>query len=250
MRKEHLLGFGAAVAIVFFAVAIISYIPADDNAEEDIVFQTAPLEWLMNGQYNGTIPYGEVMKHGDTGLGTFDKLDGEMVAVDGVAYQVTTDGKVSVVEDGMTAPFAEVTAFSPDVVVMIDRPMSYSEIQDYILGIIPSTDTINTIRLDGKFSNITTRSVPAQDYPYRPLEEIIPDQTIFYREDVEGTAAGFWHPDYMDKVNTKGFHMHFISSDRDFGGHILDFTMNSGYVTIDPEGSYSLLIPWDETDLP
>ena len=55
-----------------------------------------------------------MLRHGDTGIGTFDGLDGEMVVVDGIAYQVTADGVVHIPAPTMTTPFAEVTFFHDD----------------------------------------------------------------------------------------------------------------------------------------
>jgi acetolactate decarboxylase len=50
------------------------------------------------GVYDGVQPAGEIEKHGDFGIGTFEALDGEMIAVDGRYYQVTSDGSVHVVD--------------------------------------------------------------------------------------------------------------------------------------------------------
>jgi hypothetical protein len=47
-------------------------------------------------------------EHGDFGLGTFDRLDGEMVVLDGVVYQVAADGSVHVANDSARTPFAGV----------------------------------------------------------------------------------------------------------------------------------------------
>ena len=249
MRKEHILGFGAAIAIVFFIfAAVVSLSPAEVQVE-NTVYQSAPFEWLMEGSYNGTVPYEEVLKYGDTGLGTFDRLEGEMVLVDGTAYRINNEGIVSIVKDDMKTPFAEVTFFEPDLVIKLKQPMNYSEIQEFIVEKLPSDTTINTIRLDGRFSQILTRSIPAQECPYKPLNDVIPaEQTTFPGTDIEGTAAGFWHPAYMNGVNAKGFHLHFINTDRDYGGHLLDFTMESGIITIDSEDSLAMIIPWNKDD--
>lgn len=249
MKKEHILGFGAAIAIVFFiSAAIITQSPAETPVP-DRVYQSAPFEWLEEGKYDGTASYAEILEYGDTGLGTFDRLDGEMILIDGSAYRVANDGKVHKVDGEMMTPFAEVTYFNPDVAVKIDHPMNYSEIKDYILEIMPSDTTISTIRLDGLFSETLTRSVPAQDYPYRPLEEAIAtDQVTFPNTNVEGTAAGFYHPGYLSGANAEGFHLHFINEERDYGGHLLDFTMESGIIAIDSEDSYTMMIPRAEDE--
>lgn len=245
MKKEHILGFGAAVAIVFFvSAAVVSISPANPQVQ-DTVYQSAPFEWLADGRYNGTAPYSEVLKYGDTGLGTFDRLDGEMILVDGTAYRIANDGTVNIVDNDMTTPFAEVTYFEPDLAIKLEHSMNYSEIQDLIVERLPSDTTINTIRLDGKFSETLTRSIPAQECPYEPLNDVIAaEQTVFPGADVEGTAAGFYHPSYMNGANAKGFHLHFINNDRDYGGHLLDFTMESGIISIDSEDSYTMMIPW------
>jgi len=245
MKKEYILGFGAAVAIVFFlSAAVVSFSPADAPVQ-DTVYQSAPFEWLADGRYNGTASYSEVLKYGDTGLGTFDRLDGEMILVDGTAYRIANDGTVHIVDGDMTTPFAEVTYFEPDFVIKLEQPINYSQIQDFIVERMPSDTTISSIRLDGRFSETLTRSVPAQDCPYKTLNEVIPaEQTVFPGTDVEGTAAGFYHPAYMNGANAKGFHLHFINNKRDYGGHLLDFTMESGIISIDSEDSYTMMIPW------
>jgi acetolactate decarboxylase len=249
MKKEHILGFGAAIAIVFFVSAAIVTISPAETPVADTVYQSAPFEWLEEGNYDGTASYSEILDHGDTGLGTFDRLDGEMVLIDGSAYRVASDGTVHIIDGEMTTPFAEVTHFIPDLAVKIDHPMNYSEIRNYIIEILPSDITISTIRLDGLFSETLTRSVPAQDYPYRPLEEAISkDQTTFPNTNVKGTAVGFYHPGYMSGVNAEGFHLHFINGNRDYGGHLLDFTMESGIISIDLEDSYTMMIPLAEDE--
>ena len=43
------------------------------------IYLCAPVNALVEGVYEERIPYAEIKKHGDFGLGTFDSLDGEMV---------------------------------------------------------------------------------------------------------------------------------------------------------------------------
>ena len=246
MKKEIILGFAAAVAIVFFLFAAVVSISPADTQVRDTVYQSAPFEWLAEGKYNGTVPYSEVLKYGDTGLGTFDRLDGEMVMVEGVAYRVAYDGTVHIVDGDMTTPFAEVTIFDRDVSYQPERPMNYSQVRDFIAQKTAPGETISTIRLDGRFSGVLTRSVPAQNSPYKPLNDVIPaEQNVFPGDDVNGTAVGFYHPGYMNGANAEGFHLHFINDERNYGGHLLDFTMESGVISIDLEDSFTMMIPWE-----
>ena len=62
------------------------------GGESDVVFQVSTLDALLEGVYQGEMTFEELRSHGDFGLGTFDALDGEMVKVNGQAYQVKTDG--------------------------------------------------------------------------------------------------------------------------------------------------------------
>jgi acetolactate decarboxylase len=40
---------------------------------------------------------------------------------------------------------------------------------------------------------------------------------------VQGDVVSFFNPQYLSGVNVPGFHSHFITSDRQHGGHILRF---------------------------
>ena len=79
-------------------------------AQSGEMTQYSTIDVLLKGVYEGYVPIGEMLRHGDTGIGTFDGLDGEMVVVDGIAYQVTGDGVVHIPEPAMTTPFAAVTS--------------------------------------------------------------------------------------------------------------------------------------------
>lgn len=43
------------------------------------LFQYSTLEALLGGVYDGEVTVGELLTHGDFGLGTFNSLDGEMI---------------------------------------------------------------------------------------------------------------------------------------------------------------------------
>ena len=63
------------------------------------LFQYNTLGALMAGLYGGTLTVGELLEHGDLGLGTLDSIDGELIVLDGKAYQAKgSEGKVEVVE--------------------------------------------------------------------------------------------------------------------------------------------------------
>ena len=57
-------------------------------SEKTSVYLCAPINALVEGIYEEKIPFSEVKKHGDFGLGTFDHLDGEMIMLDGQIFQI------------------------------------------------------------------------------------------------------------------------------------------------------------------
>jgi acetolactate decarboxylase len=76
--------------------------------------QISTIDALLGGVYGGKRSMQQLEQYGDTGLGTFDALDGEMVMVDGTAYRISVDGTVQVPALTETTPFAAVTFFQAD----------------------------------------------------------------------------------------------------------------------------------------
>ncbi len=47
---------------------------------------------LLSGVYEGSTTIADLLKHGDFGLGTFNELDGELIAFSSQVYQLRADG--------------------------------------------------------------------------------------------------------------------------------------------------------------
>ena len=62
------------------------------------VYQTSTMGALLDGVYDGDVTIAELLRHGDFGLGTFNHLDGEMLVLDGVCYQLRGDGSAAVAD--------------------------------------------------------------------------------------------------------------------------------------------------------
>ena len=146
---------------------------------------------MMKGIYKETATIGEVKLHGDFGLGTFDDLDGEMVLLDGVAYQIRTDGQTCVVGDEVKTPFACATFFNPASVENIDWELDNQGFMDLLERIIPSQNMFYGIRIDGTFTQLKMWSVPKQP-DHRPITEVRPAMFTFC--DVNGPSPAFILP--------------------------------------------------------
>lgn len=213
------------------------------GTDRDTLYQVSTIDALMAGLYDGETTLEELKKHGDTGIGTFDKLDGEMVMLDGKVYQVKSDGSVSLPADSVTTPFAAVTPLDVDKSVSLNKEMSFAELTKYLDTLAPSPNLFYAFRIDGEFKSVRTRSVPRQSKPYPLLVDVMLIQPVFEFEDVKGTIIGLRCPYYVKGVNVPGYHFHFLSAERSRGGHLLDCVMVKGRVQVDETTSIQLVLP-------
>ena len=208
------------------------------------IFQVSTLNAVMEGVYDGVLSVGELRRHGDFGLGTFNALDGEMVAVDGAFYQLRADGSATIVDDEtMRTPFAVVQFFQPEWRERVDGSLDIEQLPDPLRRWAGSDNYFFAVRIDGRFERVVARSVPRQSKPYPPLVEVTRHQTVFELADVAGTMVGFRFPDFVRGINMPGFHLHFLSDDRSRGGHVLEFVLSSGVITADHTAEFFLELP-------
>ena len=207
------------------------------------LFQTSTIEALLEGHYDGDVTFAELEDRGNFGLGTLDALDGEMVALDGAFYQIKADGRVYRIDGQARTPFAVVTFFEPGSSRALPTPMDFAGLCAYVDRLVGETATCCAVRVDGRFEHVKTRSVPRQRKPYPPLVEVVNNQPTFELRDVTGTLVGFRFPDHARGLNVPGYHLHFITDDRNAGGHVLSCRLSSGEVQVDREADLRLELP-------
>jgi len=212
-------------------------------AEPRRLFQTSTLQALMAGVYDGDLTFQALARHGDFGLGTFEALDGEMIALDGAFYQIKADGRVYPVAGSMKTPFAAVTFFKAGRTHMIEMPLNYQQLLDYVDRLLPSPNLPYAIRVDGLFTSVKTRSIPRQQKPYPPLAVAAEKQAVFELTNVKGVIVGFRYPGYLAGINPLGYHCHFITADRRAGGHLLDCRVEGATVAVDALPNFYLRLP-------
>jgi acetolactate decarboxylase len=195
------------------------------------LYQTSLMSALIAGLYEGDITYGEIRKHGDFGLGTFNDLDGEMVGFDGTFYQLRSDGSARPVTADQKTPFAVVTFFRPELELNMVQQVAKS---DFLATIEKATNAnlFSAVRVDGTFDEVRTRTVQRQSRPFPPLTEATKHQAEKIFTNVRGTLAGFRTPAYAQGIGVAGFHLHFLRQDKQAGGHALDYRIRTGKVQI------------------
>lgn len=225
-------------------VASMRHADLHAGQEPHVLFQASTIGALLEGAYEGDLSFAELAEHGDLGLGTLDRLDGEMIAIDGEFFRADVDGDVTPVAAEERTPFAVVTEFEPTVDERLpDAVRTHEQLLAELEALVPAGAASCAVRLDGRFELVRARSVPPQSPPYRPLTKVVADQHVFELTDVEGTMLGFRFPTYVEGIEVPGYHLHFISSDRRRGGHVLDSRSAGLRVRIDPSNDLHVELP-------
>ncbi len=216
---------------------------ASARAGDDTIFQYSTIDALVAGVYDGEMTFGELAQHGDTGLGTFNALDGEMVAFDGAFWRITHDGVVHRVSPEEATPFATVTPFAADTSFAIAGGLDMDALSALLDSRLGDRNTPVAVRIDGLFSAITIRAPQRQEQPYPGLAEALKSQNVWQHENIAGTMVGFWFPPWMANLSPAVWHLHFLSDDRTVGGHVLGLETGEATVGLDPSGTLSLVLP-------
>lgn len=232
------------LAVLFNLTAISGCSPARQNDDETLV-QVSTLNALMLGSYDGVITVEDLLQNGDTGLGTFDTLDGEMIVLNGTVYQAKADGSVVTPPGDTMVPFAAVTRFDGDITMMLENIGDIDALKSAFTQAISqqNENIFYMATVSGDFDLVHVRSVSAQQKPYKPLSEVTESQKEYEYDHVSGTLVALYCPDYVSGINLSGWHIHFISSDGTKGGHVLNASFHSAKMKLDSINAFKLILP-------
>lgn len=233
MKFKTIFGF-ILFANIFFLESILL---AKDNAKgkEDFLYQYSIIDALLAGVFDGDMTFGELKKHGDFGIGTFNQIDGELMMLDGKVYRIRHDGQVLEAKDDEKTPLAFVNFFKADTSFTITKEnMTVADVEKYIDSVF-NRNYLYAIQIKGNFKKVSARSVRPAIAPFPTLTEHIQQggQQLFNFQDVKGVLAGYSLPSYMAKINVPGFHLHFLTEDFSKGGHVFDFTADQLEIHVD-----------------
>jgi acetolactate decarboxylase len=212
------------------------------------LFQVSTSAALVAGVYDGEVTVKSILEHGDFGLGTFANLDGEMVVLDGRVYQIQGSGRISEADRDAGAPFAVVTRFSPQAVVELGPIASFKQLEERCDKLRNSNNIFYAMCLDGRFEKVRTRAVNPVTRGTR-LIDAARAQSEFHFADVEGTLVGLWSPSFSSAFSVPGYHFHFISADRQQGGHLLDVQATEVRLKVEALTDFHLALPESEAFL-
>ena len=213
------------------------------------MFQVSTLQALALGYTRGVLTVGELMLHGETGLGTFEDVNGEMIAIDGKCYRATEDGTVVEAGDDMGVPFSSVCFMDGCREFELDGDYDMASLRNELNNRIEQVfglNSIHVIQIRGTFEKIFARS----EAPYRShhitLKSMLEKtQKSFEFSNIQGSVVGVYYPDFMDGINASGWHLHFVSEDRTLGGHVYELNMKHGSVRLAKRSCIEIQLPKD-----
>ncbi|MBQ8966642.1 acetolactate decarboxylase [Ruminococcus sp.] len=200
--------------------------------KEHKMFQVSTLQALALGYSKSVVTVEELLSHGDTGLGTFEDVDGEMITLDGRCYRASEHGTVTEADGKTGVPFSSVAYLEDCREFELGHTADMAELKKQLTLRIEERFGLNSmhlVRIDGSFAKVCARSESGYRAHHVSLKDALSvTQKDFVFENISGSLVGVYYPDYMDGINAAGWHMHFISDDRTKGGHVFELEMNSG----------------------
>ncbi|MFW0717447.1 acetolactate decarboxylase [Pedobacter sp. N23S346] len=211
------------------------------------LYQYGVADAFVGGLYKGTLPLKELKLKGDFGLGAPDMLDGELTMLDGKVYQTKATGETIEPDNDFKTSMLFTTFFKADTVFNVQDTIGEKALLELIGKKMKNKNSMYAIKISGHFDHIKTRAFPpVQDEPLPVITAILDTQKFFEFSDTHGTLVGYHLPEYLNGINVKGFHFHFLSTEKTQGGHVLDFRAGNLTIEIAELKSFELNIPIDK----
>jgi acetolactate decarboxylase len=212
------------------------------DLEHHTIYQVSTSGALVQGVYQGCVRVGDLLQHGDLGLGTFEGLDGEGILLDGCCWQALGDGTVRQAPADALAPFWVATRFQADHRETLRAVTSWADLTSRLDGLRDNANLFVAIRLRGVFERIRYR-VACKAEPGVDLVSATNAQAMFDLENVAGTLVGFWTPSYARTLNVPGYHLHLLSDDHCHAGHVLELQSHELSLELHRESHLQLVLP-------
>jgi acetolactate decarboxylase len=237
---------GKIAAALLALVATTPAIAEDFGQPNDQIFHYSVMDAMRNGVYRGELTVDDLRAVGDVGLGTFNLLDGELVGLDGVFYRVAPDGSVEKADGDRKIPFGAFTFFKEDKSATLKTNGAFEDLQNDVIATLPSRNRLYAVRITGTFAEVSAGGAnKLKDGDRTPIANLMAARPIYTKQNVRGTVIGFYHPPYVGGVDLSPFHLHFISEDRSFGGHVTGMKLDGAplQVSLDEKKGIDVELP-------
>jgi acetolactate decarboxylase len=198
---------------------------------------------LLDGGYDGVTTLDEALAGGDIGLGTVDRLDGELVVVDGQPWRVDWQGTAQIMPGSTRTPFAVVSTLESPLTQRL-RDVSREQVLSCIQDLVGDPGAVITVRLEGVFDRVLVRSVPPQDPPYRPYAQVCQtDEVRWEHKPFYGVFVGFVFPDLSPGATIPGLHLHGLDRMRTTGGHNHELHVRDAVLSVSASREVVMQLP-------
>jgi acetolactate decarboxylase len=204
-------------------------------AAADVTHQLQLAHVLLDGGFDGVATLGEALAGGDHGLGTVDRLDGELVVVDGEPWRVDWRGAADIMPLDTRTPFVVVSTLDSPRTARL-RDVTRAAVIAAVEDLVDDPGAVVSVRLEGAFTSVLVRSVPPQDPPYRPYAEVCrTDEVRWEHRPFYGVFVGFRFPDLEGPrtgATIPGLHLHGLDRLRTTGGHNHDLHVKDAVLSV------------------
>jgi acetolactate decarboxylase len=221
--------------LVYFIICIVN-MPVCLAAT---LFQVGNASALFSGAIEGDMTIQQLKQHGNFGLGTFNDIKGEMIALDGDFYQIGENGKTTLVDLKWKTPYAEIMNFVPKLFIHLDKFENYKLLKEMIYSKLDNKNIPYAVYIKGHFDYIKLRSRS----PRSALETKNIIEKIYLLQNISGTLVGYWFPEYLMNLTVPSFHLHFISDDKKRSGHVLDLKIENAQFSLKEIDKIELQFP-------
>ena len=213
------------------------------------MYQVSTLQALALEYTKSVVDVEGLKIHGDTGLGTFEGVDGEMIMLEGHCYRAKENGEVEEAPDDMGVPFASVCNYRNGKSFELGEILSLEDLVKHLNNVIEEDFGLNSmhmVKIDGEFSKVDARSETGYYAIHVPLKDMLAKtQKSFELGETKGTLVCVYYPDYMDGINAAGWHFHYVSEDRQKGGHVFEIKMLKGAGTVNKINRIEIQLPME-----
>lgn len=213
------------------------------------MYQVSTLNALLLGYTRTVVTVQDLLANGDTGLGTFENVNGEMIVVDSHCYRASDNGDVTEMPPDRGVPFASVSFLKGSKKFEIGPVENIDDLKTLLNLKIEEGFGLNSmhmVRIDGFFETVDARSENGLKSQHVELKDILNlNQKSFVFSNVSGSLVCIYYPDYMAGINASGWHFHFVSDDRSKGGHVFNITMQHGAAFLDKISKIEMQLPWE-----
>src|SRR5574344_1986878 len=121
------------------------------------IYQISFIDALLAGNYEGKIAIKDLLKFGDTGIGTCEDLDGEMIVNNGQCFRANENCEIEEVKDEEKTPFATVSFINYKNDKINYKDYDFKNFQDLVLDKNFNINSFYLIKLEGFFHYIKVR---------------------------------------------------------------------------------------------